>query len=232
MFSLPWCTSCTFDHDCPHHLFPGCEIRLFLLFQYPRLYFFFGMHSGQEDDPLVFLWSKGKQGEIVCMVKCVLNCSFICFRQKAVWNARFVLLHRANQSDLSEFQLHGQRNWPVIIVSGNVSACSRNWRNQIQNWQSRCMSATSCGNFGRNQAEGFANNQNIYFDAIFTWFTWYVLLETTPYSESMERFINCATSSWSVVCFTSYDKFVVYVGNRCQLVIGSSLGPRGWIVKA
>jgi hypothetical protein len=21
LFSLPWCTSCTFDHNCPHHLF-------------------------------------------------------------------------------------------------------------------------------------------------------------------------------------------------------------------
>ena len=38
-FFLPWCTSCTFDHDCPHHLFPGCKMRLFLLFRYPRLFF-------------------------------------------------------------------------------------------------------------------------------------------------------------------------------------------------
>ena len=83
------------------------------------------MHSGQEDDPLVFLWGNGQQSEIVCMVKCVLNCSFICFRQKAGWNARFVLFHRANQSELSGLHLHGQRNWPIIIVSGNVSACSR-----------------------------------------------------------------------------------------------------------
>jgi len=106
---LPWCTSCTFDHDCPHHFFLGCKTHLFLLFQYTRLSFF-GMHSGQEDDSLVFLWSNGQQSEIVCMVKCVLNCSFICFCQETGWNARFVLFHRANQSELSGFQLHGQRN--------------------------------------------------------------------------------------------------------------------------
>ena len=82
LFFLPWCTSCTFDHDCPHHLFPGCKIRLFLLFQYPSLSFFFGMHSGQEEDPLVFLCSNGQQSEIVCMVKCVLNCSFTAFAKK------------------------------------------------------------------------------------------------------------------------------------------------------
>ena len=110
LFFLPWCTSCTFDNDCPHRLFPGCKIRLFLLFQYPHLSFFSGCISGQEDDPLVFLWSNGQQSENVCMVKCVSNCSFICFRQKAGWNARFVLLHSANQSELSGFQLHGQRN--------------------------------------------------------------------------------------------------------------------------
>ena len=40
------------------------------------------MHSGKEDDPLVFLWNNGQQSEIVYMLKCVLNCSFICFRQK------------------------------------------------------------------------------------------------------------------------------------------------------
>ena len=105
------------------------------------------------------------------------------------------------------------RVWRVIVVSGKVSACSRNWQNQIQNslgWdlQSRCMSATSRGNFGRNQEEGFAITQKIYLDAVFTRFIWYVLLETTPSSESVERFINCVTSSWSVVCFTSYYKFV------------------------
>ena len=109
LFFLPWCTNCTFDHDCPHHLFPGCKILLFLLFQLPRLSFF-GMNSGQEDDPLVFLWSNGQQSEIICMVKCVLNCSFICFRQKAGWNACLLLFHRANRSELSGFQLHGQRN--------------------------------------------------------------------------------------------------------------------------
>ena len=90
------------------------------------------------------------------------------------------------------------------------------------------MSARSRVNFGRNQVEGFAISQNIYLEAVFTWFIWYVLLETKPSSESMEIFINCATSSWSVVCFTSYDKFFVYVANRCQLVIGSSLGP-SWL---
>jgi len=79
----------------------------------------------------------------------------------------------------------------------------------------------------RNRVEGFAISQNICLDAVFTRFIWYVLLETTLSSESMERFINCATSSWSVVCFTSSDKFVAYVANRCQLVIGSSLGSRG-----
>ena len=171
------------------------------------------------------------------MVKCVLNCSFICFFQKAGWNARFVLFHHANHSELSGFQLLGQRNWRVIIVSGNVSSSSRNWRNHIQNsfgwdWQSRCMSANSRVNFGRNQVEGFAISQNIYLVAVFTQVIWYVLLETTHSSASMERFINCAASSWSVVCFTSYDKFVMFVANRFQLVIGSSLGPRGWIVKA
>jgi len=171
------------------------------------------------------------------MVKFVLNCSFICFRQKAWWNVRFVLFHRANQSELSGFQLHGQRNWRVIIVSGNVSTCSRHWWKQIQNslccdWQSRCISASSLVNFGRNQVEGFAISQNIYLDAVFTRFNWHVFLETTHSSESMEGFINCATSSWSVVSFTSYDKFVVYVANRCQLVIGSSLGSRCWTVKA
>ena len=171
--------------------------------------------------------------EIVCMVKCVLNCSFICFDQKAGWNERIVLFYRANQSELSGFQLYGQRNWRVIIVSGNVSAFSRNWWNQIQNslgrdWQSRWMSARYRVNFGRNQVEGFAISQNIYLDAVFTWFIWYVLLETTPSSESMEIFINCATSSWSVVCLTSYNKFVLYVANSCQLIIGSSLGP-SWL---
>jgi len=75
---LPLCSSCTFDHDCPHHLFPGCKTRIFILFQYPHLSFF-GMHSGQEEDPLVFLWSNGQLSEIVCVVKCVLNCSFTCF---------------------------------------------------------------------------------------------------------------------------------------------------------
>ena len=109
LFFLLWCTSCTFDHDCPHHLFPGCKIRLFLLFQYPRLSFF-GKHSGQEDEPLVFLWSNGQQSEIFCMFKCALKCSFIYFVQKASWNARFVLFHRANNSEFSGFQLHGQRN--------------------------------------------------------------------------------------------------------------------------
>ena len=99
LFFLPWCTSCTFDHDCPHHLYPGCKIRLFLLFQY-LLLSFFGIHSGEEDDPLVFLWSNGQQSEIVCMVKCVLNCSFICFRQKAGWIASLVLFHRANRREL------------------------------------------------------------------------------------------------------------------------------------
>ena len=143
-------------------IFPGCKIRLFLLFRYPLPSFFFGMHSGQVDVPLVFLCSNGQLSEIVCKVKCVLNCSFIRFRQKARWNARFVLLHRDNQSELSGFQLHGQRNWRVIIVSGNVSACSRHWWNQIQNslgwgWHSRCMSASSRANFGRNQVEGFAS---------------------------------------------------------------------------
>ena len=195
------------------------------------------MHSGQEDDPLIFLWSKGQRSEIVCMVKCVLNCSFICFRQKAGWNACFVLFHRSNQSELSGFQLHGQRNWRVIIVSGNVSACSQNWRNQIQNslgwdWQSQCMSASSRVNFGRNKVEGFTISQNIHLDAIFTRFIWYVLLETTHSSESTKRFTNRAASSWSAVCFTNYDKFVIYVANRCQLVISSSPGPRGLIVKA
>ena len=169
------------------------------------------------------------------MVKCILNCSFICFCQKAGWNARFVLFHRANHSELSGFQLLGQRNWCVIIVSGNVSACSRNWRNQMQNnlgwdWQSRCMSASSRVNFGRNQV-GFAISQNIYLDAVLTRFIWYLLLETTHSSESMDRLINCAARG-SVVCFTSYDKFVMFVANRFQLLIGSSLGPRGWIVKA
>ena len=100
-------------------------------------------------------------------------------------DARFVLFHRANQSELSGFQLHGQRNWRVIIVSCNVSVCSRNWRNQIQNglgwnWQSQCMSVSSRVNFGRNRVEGFAISQNIYLDAVFTRFIWYVLLETTP----------------------------------------------------
>ena len=109
LFFLSWCTSCTFDHDCLHHLFPGCKIRLFLLFQYPFLSFF-SECIVQEEGPLVFLWSNGQQSEIVCMIKCVLNCSFICFRQKSGWNARFVLFIRANQSELSGFQLHGQRN--------------------------------------------------------------------------------------------------------------------------
>ena len=110
LFFLPWCTSCTFDHNCPQHLFPGRKIRLFLHFRYPRLSFFSGTHSGQVAVPLVFLWRNGQQSEIVCMVKRVLNCSFICFRQKAGRNARFVLLHCVNQSELSGFQLHGQRN--------------------------------------------------------------------------------------------------------------------------
>ena len=119
------------------------------------------MHSGKGDEPLVFLRSNGQQNEIVCMVKRVLNSYFICFRQEAGWNARFVPFHRSNQSDLSGFQLHGQRNWRVIIVRGNVSVCSRNWQNQIQNslgwdWQSRCMSASYRVNFWRNRVEGCA----------------------------------------------------------------------------
>ena len=37
-------------------------------------------------------------------------------------------------------------------------------------------------NFGRNQVEGFAISQNIYFDAVFIRFNWYVrgLLEKYP----------------------------------------------------
>ena len=124
LFFLPWCTCCTLDLECPHNLFSGCKIILFL-FSIILVSIFFGMHSGQEDNSFVFLWSNGKLSEIICMVKCVLNCFFICFRQKAGWNARFVLFHRANQSELSGLHLHGQRNWPIIIVSGNVSACSR-----------------------------------------------------------------------------------------------------------
>ena len=99
------------------HLIMTVHTTFFVVVKYIYFFFssilvslFFGMHSEQEDDPLVFLWGNGQQSEIVCMVKCVLNCSFICFRQKAWWNARFVLFHRANQSDLSGFQLHGQRN--------------------------------------------------------------------------------------------------------------------------
>ena len=155
---------------------------------------------------------------------------------KAGWNARFVLFHRVNQSELSGFQLHGQRNWRVIIVSGNVSACSRNWRNQIQNsmgwdWQSRCMRASSRVNFGRNQVQGFAVSQNIYLDAVFIrLFGMYCLKLHFPLNSWRDS--STAISSWSVVCLTSYDKFVIYVANRWQLVIGSSLGPRGWIVKA
>ena len=84
-------------------------------------------------------------------------------------------------------------------------------------WQSRCMGASSRVNFGRNQVEGFATSQNIYLDAVFTRFIWYLLLETTHSSESMERFINCATSSESVVCFTSYDKLVMYVAKGANL---------------
>ena len=94
------------------------------------------------------------------------------------------------------------------------------------------MSANSSVNFGRNQVDGFAISQNIFLGAVLTRFISYVLPETTHSSESMERYVNCTTSSWSVVCFTRCDKFVVYVANRSQLVIGSSLGPRGWIVKA
>ena len=101
----------------PAHLIMTLHTTFFLVVKYVCFFFtsilvspFFGMHGGQEDDPLVFLWSNGQQSEIVCMVKCVLNCSFICFRQKAGWNAHFVLFHRANQSELSGFQLHGQRN--------------------------------------------------------------------------------------------------------------------------
>jgi len=67
------------------------------------------------------------------------------------------------------------------------------------------MSSSSRVNFGRNQVEGFAISQNTYLDAVFTRFIWYILLETILSSESMERFINCATNSWSVVCFTSYE---------------------------
>ena len=99
------------------HLIMTVHTTLFLVVKHFYLFFssilfslFFGMHSGQEDNPLVFLWSNGQQNEILCMVKCVLNCPFICFRQKAGWNARFVLFHRANQSELSGFQLHGRRN--------------------------------------------------------------------------------------------------------------------------
>ena len=53
------------------------------------------------------------------VVKCVhflfssiLVCLFFrntyCFRQEVGWNVRFVLFHRANQSVISGFQLHGQ----------------------------------------------------------------------------------------------------------------------------
>ena len=89
LFFLPWCTSCTFDHDCPHHLFLVVK-HIHFFFSIILVCLFFRMHSGQEEDPLVFLWSNGQQSEIVCMVKCVLNCSVICFRQEAGWNARFV----------------------------------------------------------------------------------------------------------------------------------------------
>jgi len=84
--------------------------HIYFFFSIILLSLFFGMHSGQEDDSLVFLWSNGQQSEIVCMVRCVLNCSFICFRQEAGWNAHFVLFHRANRSEISGFHLHGQRN--------------------------------------------------------------------------------------------------------------------------
>jgi len=36
LFSFLWCTSCTFDHDCPHHLF--LVVKYLFLFQYPCLF--------------------------------------------------------------------------------------------------------------------------------------------------------------------------------------------------
>ena len=99
------------------HLIMTVHTAFFLVAKYVYFFFssilvslFFRMHSGQEDDPLVFLWSNRQQSEIVCMVKCILNCSFICFHQNVGWNARFVLFHRANQRELLVFQLHGQRS--------------------------------------------------------------------------------------------------------------------------
>jgi len=68
------------------------------------------MHSGQEDDPLVFLWSNGQQSETVGILKGVLKYSFICFRENGVLNAGFVLFHHVNRSDLAGFKLHGQSN--------------------------------------------------------------------------------------------------------------------------
>ena len=64
------------------HLIVAVHTTFFLVVKFVYFFFssilvslFFRMHSGQVDDPLVFLWSNGQQSEIVCMVECML-CSF------------------------------------------------------------------------------------------------------------------------------------------------------------
>jgi len=79
---LPLFSSCIFDHDSLHQLFPGCKTRLFLLFQYPHLSFFSECIVDRKKTLSFFFWSNGQLSEIVCVVKCVLNCSFTCFRPR------------------------------------------------------------------------------------------------------------------------------------------------------
>jgi hypothetical protein len=92
-----------------HTTFLGCKTRLFLLFHY-LLYSFSDCIVDRKKTVLFFLGATDTRVKLFAWSNAHWTVSSSAFAKKNGWIAGFVIFHRANQSEISGFQLNGQRN--------------------------------------------------------------------------------------------------------------------------